>query len=159
MAFKFSLQGVLDHRSAVEDVRRRAHAEIRREIEALRVERARLSERIDDCRDGIGADLLRGVDNRRLQLLSSCLGWADAGVRQIDRSIAARREEIEKRRLALAEAVKRRRILEVLRDKEAAEHRRAMARLEQKAYDEFALREFAMHRREEKNSGAAERMA
>lgn len=150
MAFKFTLQDVLEHRHTVEGVRLREFAEVNEGVARLRVQRARLEGQIEQARVSIHEDLARGTDRATLQFHENTIGWGHAGIEDVDRRIEEQREEVERRRQALAEAARDRLVLEKLRDREQAGHRKALERAEQQAYDEFALREFYHQRRKEK---------
>ena len=148
--FKFSLRDVLDYREAIEKTRQRAYMESMKGVNQMENEKNELHARIERSRRTLHEGIQRGMSHAYRRLYNQCAVWAETGVKQVEARIARAMVEVEKRRQALAEASKARMILEKLSEKEKADYRKAEDRAEQRMFDELAIREFNISKREEK---------
>jgi flagellar FliJ protein len=83
-----------------------------------------------------GADAVTGAD---LVSMQAWLDRVEQSRRDAERALAAREQELERRRLELTEASRRRQALDRLKERRAAEHRVEAARRESAQLDEIAL--------------------
>ena len=136
--FRFSLQAPLDHAGHVEE---QLKLELGRLLERLRTERDKLQNYVrrrmqqqarlsQECEGALDLEQIR----RRQRHIDAL---ADAVERQ-KLAVAAAQQAVNRKREELVAAMKRRKVLERLRDRRAAEHNREMQRIEQKLADEIA---------------------
>jgi flagellar FliJ protein len=85
-----------------------------------------------------------GVDIAQLHAHQAFLERAEREQQAAELELSRQDAEVEARRGALAEAARERQVLDQLKDKQAAAHRREAERVEAAQIDELAL---AMHRR------------
>lgn len=136
--FRFQLQAVLDLRQREEDGRQREVAKLeqeRRRIEdGLRRRQRSITDARDEVRNRLVGDL--NPDGLRSQANASLSLMRDAQRTVLE--LAALHRRLEKARLDLQEAARRRRAMELLRDRRALEWREGLDRREQAAIDELA---------------------
>jgi flagellar FliJ protein len=136
--FRFRLQAVLDHREMVEQQKQKAVAE-------LEGHRVRLEERIRECQRSIAAEK---AGQRSMLGSADILGARRQASAALRLMVAAQRTAIElagvhKRleaaRAELLEAAKRRKAVELLRERRLDEWKQDMDRREAAALDELSV--------------------
>lgn len=142
--FRFRLATLLRLRQALRDQRREALAEAYRVDELLAVQWARLQQEIDalgaECRRAAGPGTVNVDRLLEAQRYELALKTRQRQLQDQRRQVA---EQIEHRRAALAEADRQVRVLEKLRQRQAARHQYEENRREIKLLDEVAQRQFA----------------
>jgi flagellar FliJ protein len=146
--FKFRLQTLLRLRIAERDQRRaelakaiRAEEMLRGDLRKLGQERAEAVQRGRELKSPGSANVDALLQTHRYEMVLA------AQSRQLETQIAQVQAEAERRRLILVEADRQVRVLEKLRERQAAAHRREADRLEMKQLDEAAVLGY-VHRRE-----------
>ncbi len=138
--FRFNLQAVLDQRRTVERERQR-------EVAVLERERARVEDLIRECQRGIERErreLRRHVGPGEVALRDARL-QAASGARLVARAqqavleLAGVHQRLERARVTLLEASRRRKAVEMLRERRFEEWRWEQNRLEDRAIDELAV--------------------
>lgn len=147
--FKFSLAPVLQHRELVEEQRQREHKEALDGVTRIKDAMQAISDRVDRSIEAIGRGMDGSMSLAERELHEHWLEAARGDLERLDRALELGEQETAKRREALAEAAKGRLILEQLHDQELESYRRALELKERKMFDEVALREYSMRRREE----------
>ena len=147
--FKFSLGPVLQHRELIEEQRQREHKEALDSVTRIKDAMQSISERVDRSIEAIGRGMDGSMSLAERELYEHWLEAARGDMKRLDRALELGEQETAKRREALAEAAKGRLILEQLHDQELKDYRRALELKERKMFDEVALREYSMRRREE----------
>lgn len=147
--FKFSLAPVLQHRELVEEQRQREHKEALEGVKRIKDAMQAISDRVDRSIEAIGRGMDGSMSLAERELHEHWLEAARGDLERLDRALELGEQETAKRREALAEAAKGRLILEQLHDQELESYRRALELKERKMFDEVALREYSMRRREE----------
>jgi flagellar protein FliJ len=142
-AFKFRLETLLRLRIAERDQRRADLAKALRAEEMLRTEdqllvqkQAAAAEESRQLKLPGAADVDALLQTHRFELALITQR------RTLASQIAQVQAEAERRRLALVEADRQVRVLEKLRERQAAAHRRAAERLDVKQFDELATQAF-----------------
>jgi len=138
--FRFRLETLLRVRLAERDQRRaelakalRAEEMLRAEGQAIDAQRAEAAERGRQLKLPGTADVDGLLQTHRYEMVLT------AQRRQIAAQLVQVEAESERRRLALVEADRQLRVLEKLRERQAAAHRKEVARQEVKQFDETAL--------------------
>lgn len=140
--FVFSLQSVLDYRKNIEEKIHNEFSEKKRELE---LEELKLINLINERADLIGE--LRKMQNKSLPVddIARYISYVEQ-VRENEKkqriTIAQVSEELEVKRNELLEAVKKRKIMERLKERHAEEYIIAARALEQKNSDEMAVLRF-----------------
>ena len=108
-----------------------------------------ISSSVDRSIEAIGRGMDGSMSLAERELHEYWLEAARGDLERLDRALELGEQETARRREALAEAAKGRLILEQLHDQELESYRRALELQERKMFDEVALREYSMRRREE----------
>jgi flagellar protein FliJ len=157
--FRFSLQPVIEHRMAIEQRRQRELAEATAKLETARSRRALIDEDLGRRFFQIREGQLKGLSFARRQLIEQWIVALREDATKLEAMIRALEEDERKRRLALIEAVKGRMILDRLREKERGEWMLQERRAELKAFDEIAVRNYAVGHGAEKDADPSERIS
>lgn len=137
--FKFKLKPVLDYRRSIEDRMMTAFAEKARRLEmeketleGLRRKKSSLVRRFGDMQK----KTMKADDVARLVSFLDRLREEERAQEARVRDAAA---EAEERRKELLEAVKQRKVLEILKERQERDHRQITARKELSRLDEFGI--------------------
>lgn len=137
--FVFKLQTVLDYRKNFEEKILNEFSENKRELEG---EELKLQRLMEEREKALGE--LRNMQNKPLHV-DDIAGYVSY-IEQVRKSeetqnkvIAQVQEKLEAKRAELLEAVKKRKIMEKLRERHAEEYAGAMRALEQKNSDEMSV--------------------
>lgn len=140
--FKFKLQSVLEYRLNVEEKILNEFSDLKRDLEE---KKAVLNALIDE-RKGL-MDQLRDMQSvaMRADDIASLIAYVEK-IRKKETEqkniLHQAKEQLEKKRQELMEAVKNRKVMENLKDKHAEEYRRNLNELEQKNSDEMSMLKF-----------------
>lgn len=157
--YKFALQPVLEHRRRIQETRLRAYDEIMGQVTALQGEKDRLVEKIGENIQALSDMLQQPTERARIQPIENWIAWANADEDRLKAEIEEKRGQVEQRRRELASAVRDKRVLEELRARDKKEYIKEMDRIEQRFFDDFAIRKYDARKREEKRSLQGERIA
>jgi flagellar protein FliJ len=142
--FKFRLERVREMRVRAED---EAKEELARAM-ALRARSEQLLHeaitRVQDARSGQLGAAGAGVSIDQMLAHQAFIERSEREVRAAELELSRQDAEVAARRTALQEAARERQVLDQLKDKQEAAHRREAERVESNQIDELAL---AMHRR------------
>lgn len=140
--FKFKLQSVLEYRLNVEEKIIGEYSEIRRRLE---MEKDLLKALIEE-REGMLNELRQVKStNLRAQDIASRVSYIEAiRLKELNQTNVIHEVAglVESKRKELVEAVKKRKVLENLRDRQSEEYRKNMSDLEQKNSDEMSVLKF-----------------
>ena len=140
--FKFKLQSVLEYRLNVEEKIVGEYSEIRRRLE---MEKDLLKALIEE-REGMLNELRQVKStNLRAQDIASRVSYIEAiRLKELNQTNVIHEVAglVESKRKELVEAVKKRKVLENLRDRQSEEYRKNMSDLEQKNSDEMSVLKF-----------------
>lgn len=141
--FRFRLQVLLDQRKAKEDQLLGELGEVRRE-EALEIERLdelnhTLHQAWKAAEEALCAAIIPEEITRRDEYVKAVRD--DIKVQEL--TLEAVQKRVEKKRIEVVEAVKERKVLESLRDKQEREYLLAYAHAEQNSLDEMASLRYA----------------
>lgn len=136
--FQFSLDSLHKYRGSLEEMSMREFAtglemfrESRSKVLRLRAERERLAGEIDsisECND----------KRHELALYATYISDLKELIVQKEAELKAFKEELERKRLALVEVIKDRKVLDVMREKSLGEFTAQSRRSEQKVMDDIA---------------------
>ncbi|MFO7569293.1 MAG: flagellar export protein FliJ [Smithellaceae bacterium] len=140
--FKFKLQSVLEYRQNVEEKILNDYSELRRRLET---EKELLKKLIAE-REGLTNEL-RQMKNTllRAQDIASMVAYVEAirkKQHEQENLIHEVKGLVEDKRKELVEAVKNRKVMENLKERQAEEYRKNTSDLEQKNSDEMAILKF-----------------
>ena len=142
MSFKFKLESLLNHRQFVEDVLQKEFVVLgKRVFEEKQVERhlrekhARLAEELK-----INLQEPKPVSENSLYVTYLACLWEQIGSQQ--RKVQAAESERCEKKVALLKAVKKRKILERLKEKHADRHHQFYLKKEQEATDEIGIQQY-----------------
>lgn len=141
--FRFKLQTVLDQRQAKEDQVLAELGELRQEETRELARLAELRQRLEDALTSIEQALQR---NASAEEISHCQDYAEVTVEDIklqELTLEGVRNRVEAKRVELVEAIKERKVLETLRDKQEREYIATHEREEQNMLDEMASVRYA----------------
>lgn len=138
-SFRFNLRPVLEHRARIEREHQRAVAELERDRLALE-ESIRVHHAMIRSEQGEARSRLVGVlDVRALRLQGAATQRHDAAVRQAAVRLAGVHQRLGAARALLLEAARRRKAVELLRERRFEAWRLEQSRAEAKAVDELAV--------------------
>lgn len=161
MAFKFSLAPVLEHRQLLEDEVQREYGQVKAVLDRAREERRNTEDGVARKIESIRHDQqAHGLNLNRRMLQEQWIEAQRHHMIDLDAQIEKLAELAEQWRLKLVEAIKARKIIEELREKEYKHYLMEEARRERNQFDEIAVREFLVEqRKKEKDAEFAERIA
>ena len=135
--FNFRLQGYLNLKSKMEDQRKLEYGQAMSELERERTKLTLLETERAETLSAFREDIGKGVKPQSTNLYNSFLTWLKESINIQTEAVRKAEEEAERRRAALAEAMKERKMLEILREKHYEEFMREQALAEQKTVDEI----------------------
>lgn len=154
--FRFKLQTVLDQRKSREDLLQVELGEVRREETMELARLADLHVRLTGAMsqlEGLKVGRLKGWEGEPATFKTSNIStlqrldeYAEAlrdDIKVQNLTIEAVRERLEAKRVEVIEAMKARKVIEALRDKQEHDYTSALARAEQGALDEMASLRYA----------------
>lgn len=140
--YKFKLQAVLDHRQFCEDNLKKELADIRHHRLAAQQQLNALKEKEMDTGAALKGEQKQGISSGQvvtyhqfLQWLSQCMAEQKTMVAQLNQQEAAKQVE-------LGEAMKKRKILEKLKDQGLERYNQLMLKKEVNFIDEIAVNQF-----------------
>ncbi|MEA3402281.1 MAG: flagellar export protein FliJ [Armatimonadota bacterium] len=153
--FEFSLQSALDLRRHEEDVAQRRLAQAQRIADGIRAQLRETQGRHDDI---VAALSDSGIDGSgpivgRLQHAHRCLASFRHAISRLRERLEQAQRLCRGRRAELLAASQAREALERLAERQEADHRRELARREQRELDEAAI---ARHHRQQATPGVAD---
>jgi flagellar protein FliJ len=137
--FRFRLQAVLDWRGRQHDEALRLLAAARQVLAASEADAGRAREQLASSRERTRVAESGGCDQATRSWHWNWIVRCDADVTRADAAVAARRADVDTAAAIVAEARKRLRPLEKLRDRARQEHADEERRSEQKALDALAV--------------------
>jgi len=136
--YKFKLAPLLRHRKRQEDEKMREMSAINQKMvvnsEKLEVLTAGRKEQMDKFTEATST----AHNVNLLRVYQDFLAGRDIDIANKNMEIRQIGEVLEKKRIELSEYVKRRRVLEILRDKQQADYNLSMDRREQKELDDIS---------------------
>lgn len=147
--FRFSLEPVLEQRQREEDAAQRQLAQVLREQMIIQTQIRTMQQDISTSRQSLGQSLVGAVD------MDAAMQFARFSLQMRGRaqSMVMRLAELERKiadaRGALLEARKRRRAIELLRDKQQAAHKQREDRREAAVLDDTATSQYLRQGEEE----------
>jgi flagellar FliJ protein len=141
--FRFKLQAVLDQRKAREDRLLAELGELRREESAEVARLAMLTGQLEQSCEAMSEAYARSAPANELALRDEHLEALRDDVRLQELTLQTVRERVEAKRQEVVEAVKDRRLIETLRDKQEQTYVLEMARAEQRMLDDMASVRYA----------------
>jgi len=141
--FKFRFETVLATRRNAEEVYQKELAEARR---ALAAEQAALRDKRSTrrrCMQELQRTQRQGFRAPVIQLYGPYSGRLERDINTQQKRVAGAESKVNQRRSALIEAVKKRKVLEKLKEKDQKEHLDAMTLRDRKFMDEVASRHHA----------------
>ncbi|MHB1158428.1 MAG: flagellar export protein FliJ [Phycisphaerales bacterium] len=136
--FEFQLEPLLKHRQMIEDEAQRALAMGMRERMILENELRRHQETIRDDKQLMGQALVGRVDVPRIRTHAIHVAQVAVRAQQIGFRMVELNRRIEKARVELVEAMKQRKAVELLKDKQFRRWRHEQDRRETAQLDELA---------------------
>lgn len=152
--FTFKLQAVLDHRQFVEDNLKKEHAEIRLRVMVEQQKLESLEKKEMETNAALKLEQLQGLSSHQVVTYHAYLkGLADQMSNQ-KRVICDIREEETKKQDELLESMKKRQILEKLKEQEHDRFNQMISKKEMAFIDEMAINQFA--RKSIENNGGGQ---
>ncbi len=140
--FVFRLQPLLEARKLAEEAAQRRVAEIQRERLQLEETLRRHQQGITHGKQDWREKLLGRIDLAALRLGANASLHLQRKAQQVVLTLAGVHSRLETARARLIEATKRRRAIELLRDRRFEEFKAALAKAETAALDELAVNRF-----------------
>jgi flagellar FliJ protein len=140
---QFKLAAVLRQRQAIEDLRQRELALVMRQRMILLDQLKREQETITQSKHELGQALVGRVDLERVSGFARFSGQTTQRATQIVRKLASLESGVEKARLALVEAMRDRKALDLLKEKHKRAWQLRQDRLEAALLDELAVQRHA----------------
>lgn len=158
MAFKFSLQPVLEQRLAIEDKRQREYGEAQAKVEAARARQrqaqAEIERWIGEVRRQLGV-----MPFAQREMIERWIADQHDRLELLGEEIKMLGQQAEQCRLKLVKAAQDRTVMEKLRESEIKAWRQEEDRAERRFFDELAVRDFIDQKNREKDAGLEERIA
>jgi len=141
--YTFNMQTVLDHRQFIEDQLKKDLAEIRQQVMAAQQQMKLLKRKEMDTRTALKQEQAEGVSSDQVVAYHAYLKrLSDRIARQVT-VISEIRERESKKQDALLEAMKKRQILEKLKDQSLDRYNQMMLKKEMNFIDEVAINRYA----------------
>ncbi len=137
--FKFELQPVLDFRRSVEERILMAFAERARQLEIEKEKLAGLRQKKSSLVHRFGVMQKRAMKADEVASLVSFLERVRKEERAQEQRVRDAAAELDERREELLEAVKKRKVLDVLKERQEEDYRRTLTRKERSRLDEFGI--------------------
>lgn len=138
----FNMQTVLDHRHYIEDSLKKDLAEIRQQVMAAQQQMQSLKKKEGDTRQALKLEQTEGVSSDHvvaylayLKRLSDSMARQQTVIREV-------KDRESKTQDALLEAMKKRQILEKLKDQSLDRYNQTMLKKEMNFIDEMAINQF-----------------
>lgn len=146
--FRFSLDAVLQHRQRLEDERQRDLARHLRQQLVLETQVRSLQQTIADDKRDMAASLTGRVEVGRVRSHGAHVNRVSMRVQQIVGEMVALKRRIEKARQELAQAMRDRKAMQVLHDREHRRWTDRRNRREAAEMDELGMQSYARRQRE-----------
>lgn len=140
--FKFKYQTLLEHRETIEEQKQRELAQQLRGRMIIEDQLRLMQQTIRESKHQLGVGLVGKVDLDAIGRFASFTGHSAIRAQQLVGKIAEAEKKVTIARLALQEAMRQRKALELLRDKHLAEWKRDVARREANELDEVASQQY-----------------
>jgi flagellar FliJ protein len=150
--FTFKLQTVLDHRQFVEDNLKKEHAEIRQQAMAEQQKLESLERKEMETRASLKLEQAQGLSSDRVVAYHAYLNRLTDLSRSQKTVIREIKKQESKKQDELLEAMKKRQILEKLKDQEHERFNQTLLKKEMTFIDEIAVNQF-VRKSIEKNGG------
>jgi flagellar FliJ protein len=151
--FTFKLQSVLDHRQFVEDNLKKEHAEIKLRLMAEQQKLESLEKKEMQTRAALKLEQVQGLSSHQVVAYHAYLkGLADQMSNQ-KAVIGEIREEETIKQAALLQAMKKRQILEKLKEQEHGRFNRKVLKKEMTFIDEIAVNQYVRKGIEKRRGG------
>ena len=137
--FVFQFQAVLEHRLHLEQQRQRELAIMLRKKQSVMDELAQMQETVRASKRGLADGLVGKVDMIRVGQFARFSSQTTLRAYDIVSQLATIEKQIQFAREKLLEAVKAKRVMELLRDKQLQKWKQREAMLESEALDELAV--------------------
>lgn len=135
--FLFRLQGFLNLKVKVEDQKKLAYAQALRKLEEAKQLKQKLENEKENSISSFKKGVQEKIDSFRFQQYNNHIELMKKKIQEQDKVIALAKENAEKKRLDLVEAVKERKMLETLKEKAHVEYVNDEKIAEQKIVDEI----------------------
>ena len=143
MKFTFKLQAALDHRRFIEDNLKRELSEIRRELKSAEELLTQMIDKELSTREQLQCEQAHGLSSDQVVAYHAYLNRLSTKIESQREEIASISERLIKKQDEVVEAMKNRKILEKLKDKDKARFNADVQRIERNFIDEIAVTQFA----------------
>jgi flagellar FliJ protein len=141
--FQFRFETLLATRRSAEEIRQKELAEARRELAAEQAALREKKSRQRRCMLDLQQAQRQGFRAPAIQLYAPFLARMEREIAAQQKRVATAERKVNQKRSALIEAVKKRKVLEKLKEKDQEEHLSATALRERKFMDDVASRHHA----------------
>ncbi|WP_319409755.1 flagellar export protein FliJ [uncultured Desulfosarcina sp.] len=151
--YTFKMQTVLDHRQFIEDNLKKEHAEIRQQVMAAQQQMESLKRKETDTTTALKREQAKGISSDQVVAYHTYLKrLSDRLARQMTVVNEIKDQELKKQD-ELLEAMKKRQILEKLKDQDLERYRQMMLKKEMNFIDEIAVNQFVRKTIEKSGEG------
>ena len=140
--YTFNMQTVLDHRQFIEDKLKKDLAEIRQQVMAAHQQMKLLKRKEVDTRTALKREQAEGISSHQVVAYHAYLKRLSDRIARQETVIGEIRERESKKQDALLEAMKKRQILEKLKDQSLDRYNQIMLKKEMNFIDEMAINQF-----------------
>lgn len=140
---RFNMQTVLDHRQFVEDLLKKDLAEIRQQAMAAHQQMNLLERKEMDTHTALKQEQAKGVSSDQVVAYHAYLKQLSERIARQVTVLSEIRERESKKQDALLEAMKKRQILEKLKDQSLERYNLMLLKKEMNFIDEMAINQFA----------------
>jgi len=141
--YTFKLQVVLDHRQYIEDSLQKELAAIRRQLDDARQHLVSLQHKAADTATALKRQQADGLSSSQVVAYHAYLKRLDGDIACQEKAVGEILEREKMKQNDLLEAVKKRQILEKLKEKEFQRYNLAMLKKDMQFIDEIAVNQFA----------------
>ena len=150
MPFQFSMEPVLEHRRALEDKAQREYGAAVARLEATRGRKRDIETELESRKQQVRREQQQALPYIMRELIENWIVSLEQHLREVDLEAKRQAVQTEQMRLRLVKAMQNRTVMEKLRDKEMSDFKVTEERSERRRFDEIAIRNYAMERRQEK---------
>ncbi|WP_372679352.1 flagellar export protein FliJ [Desulfosarcina sp.] len=140
--YRFNMQTVLDHRQFVEDKLKKDLAEIRQQLMAVQQRMKMLERKEMDTHTALNQEQARGISSDQVVAYHAYLKRLSDRIARQGKLVSEIRERESKKQDAVLEAMKKRQILEKLKDQSLERYNQMLLKKEMNFIDEMAINQF-----------------
>ena len=138
MAFNFKLEAVLEYRRKLEELMRKEFSEASKRLDEEKKKLAQLKDTYLRIAEELDGRKEEGLDGVELDMYYAYLNRIKEYIGEQENLVEKYKEELETKRTSLVDMSRKRRIMEIVKEKAFEVYRASLEKVEQKTLDDIA---------------------